>query len=167
MTADRTAALQVLRAFCQRHPSWVLFDEPTCTLLEVASGKRLALLAKELTEVLERVNAETNEPYLLVEFGDGRELALGSMGVAFPPVAPDVPQAPPLPPVVCLADFGAVFGQLQHVAVAHRDQKLDRTGLDMMMLALGILDGARRVGFDVGEEERALEAVLTELERRR
>ena len=115
----------------------------------------------------ERENGQTHRPYLMLRFGDGHEIALADIGVAFPPVAPAVPQAPALPPVVCLQDFRAVYAQLQHQAIDHPEQKLDRSVLDAMVLGLGILEGARRVGFDISEEERALEAVLSELEKRR
>ena len=167
MTDARPALVQTLRAFCERHPGWALFDEPTGELLEIASGKRLRLPVRELVAAEERVNAVTRRPYLVLRFGDGHELALADIGLAFPPVAPAVPQAPQLPPVVCFQDFRAALAQLQHQAAAHRDQKLDRAVLDLMVLALGILEGARRVGFDVSDEERALEAVLSELEKRR
>lgn len=167
MSDDRAANVQTLRAFCARHPTWVLFDETGPALHEIASGKRLPLPLRELVSVAERQNLQTGQPYLLLELGDGRELALAEMGVAFPPIAPQVPQAPPLPPVVCLKDFAAVLAQLQHLAFEHPEEKLDRTGLDLMVLGLGILQGARHLGFDIGEEERALDAVLTALEKRR
>jgi hypothetical protein len=122
---------------------------------------------KDVVGAEDRVNAESRVPYLMVRFGDGMEIALADIGVAFAPVAPPVPQAPLLPPVVCLQDFRAVFAQLQHQALEHPDQKPTRSTLDMMVLALGILEGARRVGFEISGEERALDEVLTALEKRR
>ena len=167
MTVERSSLVQTLRAFCAGHPGWALLDEPSGELLEVASGKRLRLALAELVAAEVRENPQTRQPYLMLGFGDGHEIAIADIGIAFAPVAPAVPQAPELPPVVCLRDFRAAYAQLHHQAVEHPEQKLDRTLLDVMVLALGILEGARRVGFDVSEEERALEAVLTELERRR
>ena len=167
MSGESSATTARLRAFCQRHPTWVAFHEPTAKLLEIGSGKRLGLSLKELVAAEERTNAESGMPYLMLRFGDGSEVALAEMGVAFPPVAPNVPQAPELPPVVCLKDFRAVLAHLQHQAVAHREEKLDRSSLDLVVLALGILEGARAVGFEVSEEERALDEVLGGLEKRR
>ncbi len=166
-TGDRSAILQTIRAFCEHHPTWVLFDELARTLLEVGSGKRLPLPAHELTEAVERQNTTMEEPYLLVELGDGREVALSSMGFAFAPISPNVPQAPPIPPVVCLADFRTIQEKLRHQAFDHPEEKLSRTVLDLMVLALGILEGARHIGLDISHEERQLEAVLGELEKRR
>jgi hypothetical protein len=167
MAGDRAALLQSIRAFCARHPTWVLFDEPSVALFEPATAKALSLKVSELQAVVERQNAQTGEPYLLLELGDGRELALCQAGIAFPPLAPSVPQAPELPQVVCLKDFAAAYAQLRHQALDHPDYRLDHTGLDLMVLALGILGGARRAGFEVTQEERELEAVLDVLEKRR
>jgi len=166
MGTERTAIAEGIRAFCARHPQWVLFDEPGGVLLEVASGKRLPLPMTEVVSATERENRETHRPYLLIAFGDGKEIALADVGVAFPPVVPNVLQAPELPGVVCLQDFRLVLDQLQHQAVDHPEQKLARSTLDMMVFALAILEGARRIGFDISEEERVLEKVLAELEKR-
>ena len=167
MTADRSAHVQTLRAFCAKHPGWALFDEPTGELLEISTGKRLRLPLADLVAAEERENSQTHRSYLTLRFGDGHEIAVADIGVAFPPVAPAVHQAPQLPPVVCLQDFRSAHAQLHHQAVDHPEQKLERATLDVMVLALGILEGARRVGFDISQEERALEAVLSELEKRR
>ena len=166
MGAERTAIAEGIRAFCARHPQWILFDEPGNALFEVASGKRLPLPLTEVVSATERENAQTRRPYLLIGFGDGKEIALADVGVAFPPVVPNVPQTPELPGVVCLQDFRLVLDQLQHQALDHPEQKLQRATLDLMVFALAILEGARRIGFDVSEEERLLEQTLTELEKR-
>ncbi|HEY3450442.1 MAG TPA: hypothetical protein VGK67_29070 [Myxococcales bacterium] len=167
MTVDRSALVQTLRAFCARHPSWALFDEPTGDLLEIASGKRLQIRLSELVAVEERPNSQSGVPYLMLGFGDGHEIAIADIGIAFAAVTPAVPHAPTLPPVVCMQDFLAAYAQLRHHVVDHPDEKPDRSVLDLMVLALGILEGARVAGFDISREERELDAVLSELEKRR
>jgi hypothetical protein len=122
---------------------------------------------REVVEISERANAVRGEPYLLVELGDGRQFALADIGVAFPPVMPNVPQAPEMPQVVCLRDFHTVHGQLEHMIYAHPEERPPREALDMVALALAILEGARHIGYDISDEERALEALLSEIERRR
>ncbi len=168
MTADRSSLVQTLRAFCARHPSWALFDEPSGELWEVASGKRLRLDLATLVAAEERTNTQTGAPYLMLGFGDGHEIAVADLGIAFPAATPAaLPQAPTLPPVVCLQDYRAAHAQLRHYVVDHPGERPDRSVLDLMALALGILEGARVAGFDVSSEERELDAVLTELEKRR
>ncbi|MGC4116238.1 MAG: hypothetical protein QM765_17000 [Myxococcales bacterium] len=166
--SDRSALVQTLRAFCARRPTWALYDEQSGDSLEIASGKRLHVPVTDLVTVEERPNSQTGMPYLLLGFGDGREIAIADIGIAFPAVTPSgVPQAPTLPPVVCFQDYRAAYAQLRHHVDDHPDEKPDRSVLDLMMLALGILEGARVAGFDISREERELEAVLTELEKRR
>jgi hypothetical protein len=165
MPNERAANLAGIGAFCRAHPTWVLFDEAAGELFEVATGKRLRLPVAGASEVLERTNAQTGRPYLLVELEDGREFALCDAGIAFAPVRPG--GGPELPSVVCLKDFGTVRDRVAHQLFGHRDEKPGRETLDAVMLALGILEGARRVGFDISVEERDLELLLTELERRR
>lgn len=168
MPGDRAALVQTIRAFCSRHPSWALFDEPSGDLHEIASGKRLNLHVEGLVAAELRTNKETGGEYLMLGFGDGHEIAVADIGVAFPAVAPKAfPQAPTLPPVVCWQDYRAAYARLNHYVVDHPDQKPDRSVMDLMILALGILEGARVAGFDISKEERELDAVLTELEKRR
>lgn len=163
---DRAGATAALRAFCAAHPAWALFDEAGEMLYDVGAGRGLRLPLGEVVGVAERLNAQTGRPYLVVVLGGGGQLALADAGIAFPPLAQPIPQAPPMPPVVCLGDFAAALGRLRHQVFGHPDQKPDRTTLDLVALCLGILGGARQVGFDVAVEERALEPVLEELEKR-
>ena len=167
MTGDRSALVQTLRAFCAKHPTWALFDEPTGDLFEIASGKKLHLHLPDLVAAEERVNSESGGQYLTLGFADGHEIALADIGVAFPAVRPAVPHAPTLPPVVCMQDFRAAYAQLRHHVVDHPDEKPDRSVLDLMVMALAILEGARQVGFDISGEERELDTLLSELEKRR
>ncbi len=167
MGQDRSQMVAAVRAYCAAHPRWVLFDEPTQTLLEVATGKSLLLPAAEMTQAVARTNSQTGHPYLLIELGDGRELALCDAGIAFPPVAPAVPQAPEMPPVTCLSDFAQLTSHLSHLLYGHPDDKPGRETLDIVAVCLGILDGARRVGFDISREEKQLDQLLEELEKRK
>ena len=166
MIEGREAILAALRGFGAAHPAWVVFDEPSETLLEVASGRTLKLPVREIAGVVERQNAVTGQPYLLVELGDGRELALAEAGIAFPPSVPAVPQAPTMPPVVCMRDFDALQRQLARALAEQPEGRPPREVLDAVAVGIGILEGARRIGLDISEEERRLDGLLGELERR-
>jgi hypothetical protein len=167
MEPSRAKLVATLRAFCAAHPGFVLFDEPTSTLLEIRTGKRLPIPLSELVAVSERINATNGQPYLRIELGDGRQLAIASVGIAFPTIPPGVPGAPPLPAVACLGDLAGVRAQIAHLLETTRGQKPPREAVDLVVLALGILEGARRAGFEVSEEERDLDRLLNEIERRR
>jgi len=167
MPSDSAECVRAIAAFCAAHPSWVLFDEADETLLEIVTGKRLRLSLGEVTEVLSRTNEQTGRPYLVIQLADQRELALCDAGIAFAPVAPSPGGGPELPAVVCLRDLQTVRNSVAHALFGHRDEKPGREVVDAVMLALGILEGARRAGFDIGEEEREMDLLLTELEKRR
>jgi hypothetical protein len=72
-----------------------------------------------------------------------------------------------LPPVVCLRDFFTLKQRIDHYLFEHRDEAPTREALDLVMICIATLDGARAVGFDVGDLEGELEKSLTEIERRR
>jgi hypothetical protein len=147
--------LDVVRAFVARHPQIALWDEPTATLLDVFSGKRLAL-ALPVKDAVEKRAADTGEAYVVVLLDEQRQIALAPAGIAFPPSRVNAGELP-LPPVVCWRDFANVSGQVAHVVEAHPGEPKSRELLDMVMYCVALVDGAREVGFDVTHEEQLLE----------
>jgi hypothetical protein len=71
-----------------------------------------------------------------------------------------------LPTVVCLKDFLTLKQRIDHYLYEHRDEAPPRESLDLVMICIAILDGARAVGFEVGDLEGQLEKSLSELEKR-
>jgi hypothetical protein len=153
------------RAFVAQHPQIALWDEPTTTLLDVFSGKKLKI-ALPVKDVVEKRTGDTDEPYVIVLLDDERQIALAPPGIAFAPSRENVGPLP-LPPVVCWRDFVNVSGQVAHLITAHPDEPPTREALDMLLYCIGLIDGARAVGFDVADEERRLETWLAEIERRK
>jgi hypothetical protein len=153
-----------LAAWCAARPHVALWDAERALLVDVFSGKSLRL--ERVRDVVEKRAADTGESYLVVVRDDGRQLALASAGVAFPPDARNV-GALPLPPVVCWRDFANVAGRVAHVLEAHPDEPPSRELGDMLLYCIALVDGARTAGFEVGDEERRLESLLATLERRR
>jgi hypothetical protein len=94
------------------------------------------------------------------------ELVLGEPGLVFAPDATNTGPLASLPPTVCLRDFAAVSGKLHHILTDHPDEAPTREELDMTLFCIAVLDGARRVGIEVGREERELEELLATLEQR-
>jgi hypothetical protein len=150
--------------WCAQHPTAVLFDEPTATLRDVFSNKTLRLPRVRATE--EKKARDSGESYLVVALDEQRQIALAGVGIAFPPDMHNAGPLPGMPPVVCWRDFANVTAQIDHALNAHPDEPPGREVLDMLRYCIALCDGARTVGFDVGEEERRLEGYVTTIEKR-
>jgi len=151
----------------ERHRHAVLYDEESSTLLDVASGKRVRLPWHDLKACEEKIHPETKDAYLVLLFENGNQIALVDPGgVAFAPSVVNTGPLRDLPPVVCLKDFHTLKQRVDHYLHAHRDDPPPKECLDLVMICIAILDGARLVGFDVGDLEEELESSLREVEKR-
>ncbi len=155
-----------IRRWCAAHPGSVLFDPETALLLDVYSGKSLVLDLAAITAVDERQNREVGGTYLVLTLEDGRAVVLAPPGIAFAPDPTNTGPLASLPSAVCLRDFVAVSGRLRHILEDHPDEPPTREEVDMAMFCIALLEGARRVGMEIGREEALLEELLSLLERR-
>jgi hypothetical protein len=164
-TLDRAKAK--VRQWIERHRHAALYDEENGALLDVASGKSVRLAWGEVTAFEEKVHPETNDAYLVLLFEDGNQIALVDPGgVAFAPSTINTGPLPDLPPVACLQDFQTLEGRIEHTLYVHPDEPPPKECLDLVTICLAILDGARAIGFDVGDLEEKLDKSLREIERR-
>jgi hypothetical protein len=164
---DRAAQRALVERFAREHPSSVLYDASASTLLDVASGKALALDWGRVAAVEERLDGGTRRPYLALRLDDGRELALADAGIAFAPVTAATGPIEALPRAVCFADLAGAEARLSHFLDHHRGDPPRREHVSLFLFCLAVVDGARAAGFDVSREERRLEQVLADLEARR
>jgi hypothetical protein len=156
-----------VRLWANSHRQTVLYDDTSAILLDVASGKRLKLNWAALAGFEEKVHPETQEPYLVLLFDDGTQLALVDPGgVAFAPSIANSGPVENLPAVVCLRDFLMLKQRVDHYLYDHPDEPPPRECLNLIMICIATLDGARAAGFDVGDLEGELEKSLDEVERR-
>jgi len=156
-----------VRGWAQEHPQAVLYDDESSSLLDVASGRRVSISWRELSDFEEKIHPETKETYLVLLFEDGKQIALANPGgVAFAPATENTGDIRDLPPVVCLRDFLTLKQRVDHYLYDHPDEPPPRECLDMVMLCIATLDGARAVGFDVGDLEGELEKSLALIEQR-
>jgi hypothetical protein len=156
-----------VRAWTETHRHAVLYDEENPSLLDVASGKTIRLPWQHLKAFEEKVHPETRESYLVLLFENGTQVALADPGgIAFAPSTENSGPLPDLPPVVCLKDFFTLKGRLNHYLYDHPDEPPPKEALDLVMICIATLDGARAVGFDVADLEGELEKSLKEIERR-
>jgi hypothetical protein len=68
--------------------------------------------------------------------------------------------------VVCLRDFHTLKPRIDHYLYDHPDEPPPKETLNLVMLCIAILDGARAVGFDIADLEGDLEKSLSDIERR-
>ena len=156
-----------VRAWVETHRRVVLFDEESSSLMDVASGKTIHLPWQELKAFEEKVHPETKETYLVLLFENGTQVALVDPGgIAFAPSTENAGPLRDLPPVVCLKDFFTLKARVDHYLYDHSDEPLPKEVLDLVMICIATLDGARAVGFDVGDLEGELEKSLKEIEGR-
>jgi len=164
--ASRSGKIAAVRAYCQAHPQAVLFDEHGESLFDVSGVKTLPLRAGDLQSVESREDKDTRQPYLRLWLGDGRQIALTAAGIAFAPDFRNTGPLQDLPEAVCFRDYRGLLERLKHDLYGHQDQPPTRATVRLLQMCIAIVDGARRMGFDVGREERELETHLTELEKR-
>jgi hypothetical protein len=157
--------LETLHRFCHEHRHAVMWDPASSTLLDVYSGKPLRIDGAALSQLAERATPD-GEAYAVLGFADGRQLALAPQGIAFPPDLASAGPLPGAPQVVCWRDFSSVAQQVEHVLTAHPDERPSREVLDAIRYLIAILDGARAAGFDIAVEERRVDRLVNEAERR-
>ena len=135
--------------------------------MDVASGKTIHLPWQELKAFEEKVHPETMDNYLVLLFENGTQVALVDPGgIAFTPSTENTGPLRDLPPVVCLKDFFTLKTRVDHFLYDHPDEPLPKEVLDLVMICIATLDGARAVGFDIGDLEGELEKSLKEIEGR-
>jgi len=135
--------------------------------MDVTSGKTVRLPWQDVRAFEEKVHPETKDNYLVLLLENGTQIALADPGgIAFAPSTENTGPLPDLPPVVCLKDFFTLKGRVDHYLYDHRDEPPPKEVLDLVMICIATLDGARAVGFEVGDLESELEKSLKEIERR-
>ena len=164
---ERGAQRALLTRFVAAHPFALGWDGEGGLLLDVVAQKVLGLDWARVAWLEERIDADSQRPYLALALGDGNSLALADQGLAFAPSTASSGPLPGLPRAVCLRDLQAAEGRLTHFLLDHPDDPPERGQMDTFLFCLAVVDGARDVGFDVGPEERRLERILAELEARK
>jgi hypothetical protein len=138
-------------------------DDGGVQLFESGTGKVLRLRWDEIREAVLRRTPARPDPYLVLVFHDGRQVALADVGFAFAPSIASTGPLPDLPQTFCFRDFRHLA---QGIEGLFEEEGREREALAALLLAIALLDGAKVVGFEVGREERTLEALLRKLEER-
>jgi hypothetical protein len=167
MTKEAELVKAKIRAWTETHRHAVLYDDESRSLMDVVSGKTIRLAWQELKAFEEKVHPETKDNYLVLLFENDTQVALVDPGgIAFAPSTENSGPLPDLPPVVCLKDFFTLKSRIDHYLYDHPDDPPPKEVLDLVMICIATLDGARAVGFEVADLEGELEKSLKEIERR-
>ncbi len=138
-------------------------DGRTLHLMELSSGKQIALGLGSVETMEAKSDGITGATYVVLLLENGHQLVLCQQGFAF---APDFRSTGPieLPSAVfCMSDFKNFYGQLKHNAIEHPED--GRRSADMIMLLISLLEGARNVGIDVDAESDRVERILEAIEK--
>lgn len=133
------------------------------TVIETLSGKALSFSFGQIAAAEEARHPETRSRYVRVHLDDGRNFALTGMGFVFAPVLTATGPLAECPATASFADYEKLSGHLSHLVEDHHEGH-EREALQVLMVLLAFVDGARAIGLEVSEEERALEQVLRRLE---
>jgi len=138
-------------------------DGRSAEIFERVSGKSLKIAFDELSDAAVKTSPIRPHPYLVLVWQDGRQVALADVGFAFAPSTRSTGPLPELPETFCFRD-------LRHLVSGARSL-IDQEGRELesvraILMSLALLDGARSLGFDIEREERELDAVLSDLEKR-
>lgn len=136
------------------------------TVLENETGKALRFALGQVLRIEDARSADTGTRYVRVWLDDGRTFALSGIGIVFLPLTHSTGPVPDLPPTASFADFQKLLRHLQHLVTDHHDGHLAEA-LQVLLVLLAFLDGARAIGLSVEAEERTLEPLLTALEKAR
>ena len=167
MNAVQDRAQLFIGHWVEAHKQVVLYDEASGTLLDVASGKSIAIRWRDVCGFEEKVHPESQESYGVLLFENGTQIALVDPGgIAFAPSTENSGAVENLPAAVCLRDFLTLKQRVDHYLFDHPDRPPPRECLDLIMICIATLDGARAGGFDVGDLAGELEQSLNEVERR-
>jgi hypothetical protein len=157
--------LHILLQWLQGHPALFSFQEngENLMILEGFSRKSRLLKSQEIERVEERFNSTVQtESYVIVLLTSGKQIVFSAHGFAFPPDFSSTGELPLPNQVYCFQDYQNIFQRLQHVA-SEEDRK--REALELILVLIAILDGAKLVGIEVGREEEQVNEVLSQLEK--
>ena len=157
--------LEILLRWLRSHPGIFSFHEDgdDLTALELFSGKSLRLRGGSIQAIEERANSvDPKETYVIALFDSGGQVVFSAQGFAFPPNYQNTGPLSLPNQVYCMQDYQQLMVQLRHVA-AEADR--GREALDIIMVLIALLDGAKAAGLDVDPEIQAVEGILATLEK--
>ncbi|MDP7040520.1 MAG: hypothetical protein QGI45_15285 [Myxococcota bacterium] len=157
-------ALNDIKTWLGKNQGIFAFEEEgsELVLMEIATAKFLTLNENNIAALEEKKNSELiGQTYIIILFEQGSQLVLSQQGFAF---APDFSNTGPIPvpsQVFCLQD---IYHFLNNLQVVMEDENRRKEALEITMLLIALLDGARQVGIEMGKEEQQVDTMLKKIE---
>lgn len=161
------AALRAqLESWLQTRPGLFHVDaEPDgVRILEVETGKSLRVASDRVQEIEPARNALTGADYLVLRLESVPPLALADAGFVFPVDTRNTGELPGAPATMSFRDYRRLHRHLRHLVETQADAEHRREALDVTLLLIASLDGARSVGLPTQVEEADLETVIRRIE---
>lgn len=133
-------------------------------LTEVETGKTLHLPAERIRGIETKNSLSTGAEYLLLDFETGPPLAIADAGFVFSLDARNTGELRGAPPTMSFRDHHRLFRHLLHLVEQQDQPDRRREALDVTMILIASLDGARATGLSTQSEEDKLEKVIRRLE---
>jgi hypothetical protein len=133
-------------------------------LTEIATAKSLVLRADAVVDVESRRNWSTGAEYLALQLVERPPLALADVGFVFELDSRNTGPLANAPATMSCRDYQRLLGHLLHLVDAQAQPERRREALDIAMVLIASLDGARAVGLPIEAEEAALEPLIRRLE---
>jgi hypothetical protein len=161
---------QLAEFVARQRMTFALVDEESKSkqemeVLERSSGKSMTFAPGAITKLEEARDGIQGSRYLRICLDDGRNFAMAGVGFVFAPSFVSTGPLTDCPPTACMMDFDKLFHHLKHL-VDEADQGRGQEAMQVLMILLAYLDGARAIGLDISPEERRVEAQLEKLESR-
>lgn len=137
-------------------------DKNSLTLKECFSQKQISIDLRAIKQHRLKEEPQGHGTYLNLVLDTGVEIVLCHAGLAFSPHFVNTGPLPDAPPVSCLADYTRLLGDLKNILM---EPDRNQEALLLFNVLVSILDGAKQIGMDVGQEEEELDKSLTEFEK--
>ncbi|MCP5468187.1 MAG: hypothetical protein H7A32_02845 [Deltaproteobacteria bacterium] len=156
--------VQIL-SWIRKNPGIFLVQEnkKEISLQEIYSQKELKIQLSKITDSEEKKNSlNPLETYLILLLDNASQLVLCQQGIAFPPDFThsgelNLPNA-----VYCIKDINNFLHQLRHLALESDRRK---EALELILILIALLDGAKKIGLQVQEETQEVEGILNLIEK--
>lgn len=158
-------SLDKINLWFQKNPGVFLKEKQSgqISLKELYSQKNLNLKLSKIEAIEEKTNSlQPNQTYLVLLLENHRQLVLCQQGFAFAPDFSATGELPLPSQVYCMRDFHELFLKLKHLATEEGRQK---EALELILILIAILDGAKAVGLNVDLEIKEVEESLAKLEK--
>ena len=132
--------------------------------MEVETGKAVHVAAEQVHDIETSRDTHTGAEYLVLRFDSLPPLAIADAGFVFALDTRSTGELAGAPATMSFRDYRRLYRHLLHLVESQSEGEHRREALDVTMILIASLDGARAVGLSTQAEEPELEAIIRRLE---